>query len=84
MEQSGDWHTEWGNGGKGSMWDSNFLCSKYDDRADMEANETDSWEMDHSCNIEKMIAMGDTEGGNWTSGIHGIQLRLITKYYEQR
>ena len=33
-----------GDHGHGSTGDSNFLCSKYDGRVDMEENETDSWE----------------------------------------
>ena len=34
--------------GKGSTRDSNFLCSEYEGRDDLVANEADSWEMDHS------------------------------------
>ena len=50
-----------GGGGKelkGSVVDSNFLCSKYDGRANQAANETDSWERDHSCNIGNVTADG--------------------------
>ena len=47
-----------GEQGKGSIGDSNFLHSKYDGRDDLEANETDSWERDHSYNIGKITANG--------------------------
>ena len=56
--QSRDWHTEWGMQRQGSMGDSNFLCSEYDDRADLEANELDSWERDHGCNTRNVTANG--------------------------
>ena len=46
--------------GKGSMRESNFLCSKYDGRDDLATNETDSWEKDHSCETRKITAMGNT------------------------
>ena len=35
-----------------------FLCSEYDDGANMEANENDSWDRGHRCNIEKKTANG--------------------------
>ena len=41
-----------------SIGDSNFLCSKYDGRADLEENETDSRETDHSCYTENVTADG--------------------------
>ena len=40
------------------MVDSNFLCLEYDDREDQEANETDSWEWDDSCNTRNVTADG--------------------------
>ena len=46
------------NKGKGSVVDSNFICSEYDVRADQEENETDSWEWDHSCNTRNVTADG--------------------------
>ena len=46
------------NRGRGSVVDSNFLCSEYDGRADQEANETDSKEWDHSCNTRNIVADG--------------------------
>ena len=59
------------------MGDSKFLCSEYESRDDLAANDTDSWGGNHSCEIRKMTAMGDTWGSNWTSDIQGIQGRLI-------
>ena len=44
--------------GRGSVVDSNFLCSEYDIRADQEANETNSWEWDHSCNTGNVTVDG--------------------------
>ena len=35
-----------------------FLCLEYDERANLEANETDSWDRGHRCNIEKITANG--------------------------
>ena len=46
------------NRGKGSIVDSNFLCSEYDSRADQEANETNSWEWDHSYNTRNVTSDG--------------------------
>ena len=46
------------NRGRGSVVDSKFLCSEYDGRADQVANETDSWERDHSCNTRNVTANG--------------------------
>ena len=66
------------------MGDSNFLCSEYDDRADQAANETDSWERDHSCNTEDVTADGKYLGEVDTFGIDGIQERHIAEYSEQR
>ena len=59
-------HRQW------SMGDSNFLCLEYDGRDDLEENENDSWERDHSWKNGKIIAMGNTGGGNRTSETHGI------------
>ena len=36
----------------------NFLCSEYDDGANVEANETNSWDRGHRCNIEKITTNG--------------------------
>ena len=47
-----------GEQGQGSTGDSNFLCLEYNGRDDLAANETDSWERDHSCKSGKMTAMG--------------------------
>ena len=61
------------------MRDSNFLCSEYDGRDDLVDNENNSWERDHSYNIGKITAMGNTRGSNWNSDFQGIQGILITK-----
>ena len=64
--------------GQGIMGKSNFLCSKYDGRADQETNETDSWETDHSCNTGNITTDGKYLGEVDTFGIDGIQGRHIT------
>ena len=46
------------NRGRGSIVDSNFLCLEYDGKVDWEANETDSWERDHSSNIRDVNVDG--------------------------
>ena len=69
---------------RGSTNNSNFLSSEYDDKDFLVANEIELWERDHSCNTEKITAMGNTKGGNWSMTTHGIQGRLIIEYYEQR
>ena len=74
----------WWNRGRGSIVDSNFLCSEYDGRADQEANETDSWERDHSCNTGNVTIDGTYLGELHTFGVHGIQGRLIVEYSKQR
>ena len=43
---------------QGSTGDSNSLCSKYDGRADLEKNGTESWERDHSYNTRKITTNG--------------------------
>ena len=53
------------------MVDSNFLCSEYDDKADQEANETDSRERDHSCNTGNVTADGKYLGEVDTFDING-------------
>ena len=63
------------NMGRGSVVDSNFLCSEYDGRADQAGNETDSWERDHSCNNGDVTADGKYLGEVDTFGIDGIQGR---------
>ena len=42
----------------GSMGDSKFLFSEYDDRDELVANETNSLDWDHSCNTEKITTNG--------------------------
>ena len=44
------------NRGRGSVVDSNFLCLEYDGWVDQVANETDSWERDHSYNTKDVTA----------------------------
>ena len=70
--------------GRGSVVDSNFLCSEYDSRVDQEANETNSWERDHRCNTGNVNADGKYFGEVDTFGIEGIQGRHITEYSEQK
>ena len=84
VRQSGDWHTELGNWGRRRIGDSNLLCSEYDDRADQAANETDSWEWDHSCNTGSVTADGKYLGDVDTFSTDGIQGRHIAEYFEQR
>ena len=72
------------NRGKGNVVDSNFLYSEYDDRADQAANETDSWEWDHSYNTGNITADEKYLGEVDTFDIHGIHGRHIAEYYEQR
>ena len=47
-----------GEYGQGSTRDSKFLRLEYDGRADLEANEIDSRERDHSYNTGKITANG--------------------------
>ena len=72
------------NRGRGSVVESNFLCSEYDNRVYQEANETDSWEWDHSCNTGDVAVDGKYLGEVDTFDINGVQGRHITKYSEQR
>ena len=72
---------EWGKRSKGDL---KFLCLEYDGRANLEANETDPWERDHSYNTGNINAMGNNEGGNWGRIIHGIQGILIIEYSRKR
>ena len=72
------------NRGRGSVVDSNFLCSEYDRREDQAANETDSWEWDHSCNTRNVTVDGKYLGEVDTFDIDGIQGRHIAEYYEQK
>ena len=72
------------NQGRGSVVDSNFLCSKYDSRANQATNETDSWEMDHSCNTGNVTADEKYLGDVDTFGTDGIRGRHIVEYFEQR
>ena len=67
------------NKGRGSVVDSNFLCSEYDVRADQAANETDSWEWDHSCNTGIVTVDGKYLGEVETCDIDGIQGRHIVE-----
>ena len=70
--------------GRGSVGDSNFLCSKYDDRAYQAANETDSRGWDHSCNTGNVVADGKCLEEVDTFDTDGIQGRHIAEYSEQR
>ena len=72
------------NKGKGSVVDSKFLCSEYDDRMDLATNETNSWEWDHSCNTENATADGKYLGEVDAFGSDGIQGRHIAEYSKQR
>ena len=69
---------------RGSVVDSNFLFSEYDGRADQAANETDSWEWEHSCNTGNATTDGKYLEEVDTFHIDGIQGRHIAKYSEQR
>ena len=57
------------NMGRGSVVDSNFLCSEYDGKVNQAANEIDSWEWDHSCNTRNVTADGKYLGEVDTLGI---------------
>ena len=72
------------NRGRGSVVDSNFLCSEYDDRVNQAANETVSREWDHSCNNGNDTADGKYLEEVDTFDIDGVQGRHIAKYSEQR
>ena len=75
----GGWGWKELNGARGSVVDSNFLFLEYDGRADQAANETDSWEWDHSCNTENVTANGKYLGEVDTFDIGGIQGKHITE-----
>ena len=66
------------------MVDSNFLCSEYVGRVDQAANETDSWEWDHSCNTENVTVDVKYLGEVDTFDIDGVQERHIAEYSEKR
>ena len=70
--------------GKGSVVDSNFLCSEYEGGERQESNETDSWEWDHSCNTGNVTADGKKLKEVDTFDSDGIKGRHITEYSEQR
>ena len=70
--------------GRGGVGDSNFLCLEYDTKADQVANETDSREWDHSCNIRNVAADGKYLEEVNTFDTGGIQGRHIPEYFEQR
>ena len=72
------------NRGKGSVVDSKFLCSEYDDGADQAANENDSWEWDHSCNTRNVAVDGKCLEEVDNFEIYGIQGRYIAKHSEKR
>ena len=72
------------NRGRGSVVDSNFLCTEYDDMEDQATNETESWERDHSCNTMNVTTNGKYLGKVDTFDTNGIQGRHITEYSEQR
>ena len=69
---------------RGSVVDSNFLCLEYDGREYQEANETESWEWDHSCNTGNVTVDEKYLGEVDTFDIDGIQGRHIAEYFEQR
>ena len=66
------------------MRDSNFLFLEHDGRADQEANETNSWEWDHSYNTGNVTADGKYLGEVEPFDIDGIQGGHIVEYSEQR
>ena len=70
--------------GRGSVVDSSFLCSEYDDRVDQATNETDSWEWDHSWNTRDVTVDGKYLEELDTFDIDGNQGRHIAEYSEQR
>ena len=72
------------NRGRGGVGDSKFLCSEYDDRANQETNEIDSWEWDHGCNTGNVTADGKCLEEVDTFEIDGIQGRHIAGYSKQR
>ena len=72
------------NRGIRSVVDSNFLCLEYDGRADQAANETDSWEWDHSCNTGNVTVDGKYLEEVDTFDTDGIQGIHIAEYSEQR
>ena len=72
------------NRGRGSVVDSKFLFLEYDDKADQETNETDSWEWDHSCNTGNIAADGKYLEEVDAFDTDGIQGRHITEYSKQR
>ena len=72
------------NRGRGSVVDSKFLCSEYDSRVDQAANETNSWECDHSCNTRNVTPNGKHLEEVDAFDIDGIQGRHIAEYSEQR
>ena len=72
------------NKGRGSVVDSNFLCSEYDGRADLAAIETVSWERDHSCSTWTVTVDGKYLREVDTFGIEGIQGRHIAEYSKKR
>ena len=72
------------NRGKGSVVDSNFIFSEYDDKEDQETNETDSWKRDHRCNTRNFTLDGKYLWKVDTFGVDGIQGRHIAEYIEQR
>ena len=67
------------NRGRGSVVDSKFLYSEYDGRVDQAANETNSWEWDHSCNTENVTTDGKYLWEVDTFDIDGIQGRHIAE-----
>ena len=72
------------NKGRGGVRDSNFLCLEYDGRADQEANETNSREWEHSCNIGNITVDGKYLEKMDTFDTNGIQGRHIVEYFEKR
>ena len=58
-----------GKRSRGVRGTQNSFVSEYNGRADLAANDTDSWGGSHSCRIREMTAMGDTRGRHSTSDI---------------
>ena len=70
--------------GQGITGDSNFLCSEYDGRAYQAANETDSWERDHSYNTGNVTADGKYLEKEILLVLMGSKEDTFAEYSEQR
>ena len=54
--------------------ESKILYSEYNNKDDPEANDTNSWDGNHSFGTRERNAMGDTGGSNWTSVSRGSKI----------